>query len=723
MARVISLPSGRVFRAEPLVQDATKLGMGNKGAFDFSETVKLLDQVAESKGIGALANVAEKTYDAIRGDVKRPGEEKKEITPSGDQGPADALTQAAKARVSQAGTKAPPSPEPTPEMKRTTPMASSGMLLRSDEAPQLVRAEPTPSEKAVAELDEAGRKMGEQAEREARIRENNRLIQEAAARRLAAQGGIEVQRKYTPIPPRAPAQPAMPAEELPTQQISAEQAPQGYQAPLTSTLPGGRPERQLVQNTKAAVMAGGRPVVFADELAASPEGVFPQVAPGPAEAAPPQPPPPQMAVPVPTQEPPGMTGGGAPVPAKATTRGMAEAAERQIAANIEQEARRTQPVKAAEIDMAQFRSPTGKAKGSIEFFEEMAGALEKRGVGRQTATPPMEIPYTVSIDELYSYARGADTYENQRRVLDALANNRVTGMGFATLADRLSGAYRQRYLNNVVSMFPKVAGQPNLIDAIGTVGKAYAAEQLGAARAADIAAGKAEAGVTKTLAQAGQAAAGGQLAAERAVTERETRAAKTQNLLSQGVSRIYDDVLKAAKARRGGGTKAPKINLPEYRQAVTQQFTTEQNRLGRRIDSLDSQIAAAEGDATLAELPMPTRQEQVLNPVEANQRRRDIAKGQAAKKKLEVLISQREEQTELYNGLADKRAAYDTLHARMALGYRPTTEELEAAGMSANTALELVRSYGGIQSRRRTPMKPGTAPAAPAPSGKTKIQF
>jgi hypothetical protein len=72
MARVIRLPSGRVFRAEPLVKDPKKLSMGNKGAFDFSETVKLLDQVAESKGIGALANVAEKGYDAIRGDVKRP---------------------------------------------------------------------------------------------------------------------------------------------------------------------------------------------------------------------------------------------------------------------------------------------------------------------------------------------------------------------------------------------------------------------------------------------------------------------------------------------------------------------------------------------------------------------------------------------------------------------------------------------------------------------------
>jgi len=422
-----------------------------------------------------------------------------------------------------------------------------------------------------------------------------------------------------------------------------------------------------------------------------------------------------------------MTGGGAPVAPKATTRGVAEAAERQIAANIEQEARRTQPVQAAEIDVTRFESPTGKAKGSIEFFEEMAGALQQRGIGRpRTATAPFEIPYTVSIDELYGYARQADSYENQRRVLDALANNRVTGLGFQTLADRLSGQYRQRYLKNVVSMFPRVPEQPNLIDAIGTIGKAYAAEQLGAARAADIAAGRSAAEVARTRAQAAGAAATAQRAAEQAVSERELRTARAQNLLSQGVSRIYDDVLKAAKARRGVGKKAPKINLSEYRQAVGQQFTAEQNRLGRRIDSIDNQIAAAQADATLADLPVPTRRDQVLNPAEANQRMRDINKGRAALKKLEVLREQRERDTDLYNGLADKRAAYDTLHARMALGYRPSAEELEAAGMSTNTALELVRSYGGIQSRRRTPMKPAPAAQAPAPaapSGKKKIQF
>jgi hypothetical protein len=703
MARVIRLPDGRVFRSEPLVKDPTKLGMGNKGAFDFSETVKLLDQVAESKGIGALANVAEKAYDAIRGDVKRPGEKEKEGQIK-KEGPADALTQAAMARVSQAGTKPPPSPESTPEMKRSTPMASGGMLLRSDEAPQLVRAEPTPAQKAVAELDAAGQAMGEQAEREARIRENNRMIQEAAARRLAAQGGsIDVQRKYTPIPSRASAQPAMPAEELPAQQINV------GQEPLTQTLPGGRPERRLVRNTRAGIEAGGPPIVYEDQLARSPEGVVeqpevpPLQVPGPAEVAPPQPPPPQMAVPVPTQEPPGMTGGGAPQRQK-TLEAEAKAAAKQVAANIGQEALRTEPVKAAEIDMAQFRSPTGKAKGSIQFFEEMAGALQQKGIGRQTTTPPMEIPYTVSIDELYGYARQADTYENQRRVLDALANNRVTGMGFSTLADRLSGAYRQRYLTNVVSMFPKVAGQPNLIDAIGTIGKAYAAEQLGAARAADIAAGKAEAGVTKTLAQAGQAAAGAQLAAERAVTEREIRPAKVQNLLSQGTSRLIEAALKKAKGR-GTGKAKRKINLPVFKDATIGGLRREQATIDSEITSLTNKVAQLEGLAANADLDPPTASQRALDPAGARKLDEEIRKARQAAAQLTTLRTRLEERQSLREGIAERMGYLETLIATMAAGVIPTDDEFAAAGISKAQAMQLKgeQSVMGVKKSRSRP--------------------
>lgn len=668
MARVIRLPSGRVFRAEPLIDDPRKLGMGNKGAFDFSETVKLLDQVAESKGIGAVANLVEKGYDAVRGDVKRPGEEEK------DKGPADALTQAAKARVSQAGQRMPSAGmrregqrpaepalprEPTFDPRFSTPDPNFGPLFPAAQEGrrQAMMREPDRQRKAIAELDEAGRQMGEEAmmrEREARIRANMADIQRAQQ-----------------VFPRGPAQPATPQPPAPQ-------------------------------------MASPAPA------AAPPQMASPAPAPAPAPA------PPQMVVPVPTQPAPGMVGGGAPITQRTMAR-QAQAASQQIAANVLQEAQRKEPVQAAQIDLTQFSSPTGQARGSIQYFSELADTLQKRGIGiEESSQTPMEIPYTVSIDELYGYARNARTYENQKRVLDALANNRVTGMGFETLADRLSGAYRQRYLANITSMFPKIPDQPNLIEAIGIVGKGYAAEQLGRRRAEDIAAGAPSAAVTKTLAQAGRAAAGGQLAAERSVTERETRAAKAQDLLGRTASRIYNDAYKRSK--RVGKKGKTKINIPEFRRVTADVFTKEQDRLGRQLDRLDDQIAKAQGEAALADIPPPTQRDVVLNPTGANQTRRDIAKGQAAKKRLAALEAKRREAQGVYDGLAERRTAFDTLISRMATGYVPSQEELKAAGLSEQQALGFMRGIGGIRSRRRR--GPSKTPAAKqAPKPKVDIKF
>ena len=417
-----------------------------------------------------------------------------------------------------------------------------------------------------------------------------------------------------------------------------------------------------------------------------------------------------------------MIGGGAPLTQR-TLPAQAQAAAQQVAANVLQEAQRKEPVQAAQIDLTQFRSPTGQARGSIQFFSELADTLQKRGVGvQETSQAPMEIPYTVSIDELYGFARNARTYENQKRVLDALANNRVTGMGFETLADRLSGAYRQRYLANITSMFPKIPNQPNLIEAIGTVGKAYAAEQLGRRRAEDIAAGAPGAAVTKTLAQAGQAAAGGQLAAEKAVTERETRPAKVQDLLGRTASRIYNDAYKRSK--RVGKKGKTKINIGEFRKVTSDVFTKEQDRLGRQLDKLDDQIAKAEGEAALADIPAPTQADIALNPQGANAVRKDIAKGQAAKKRLAALQAKRKEAQGVYDGLAEKRTAFDTLISRMATGYRPSQEELENAGLSAQQAIGIMRAQGGIRSRRRSPQPTKKPPATKqTPKKKTDIDF
>ena len=601
MARVIRLPDGRSFRPEPLVKDPTKLGMGNKGAFDFSETVKLLDQVAESKGVGAVANLVEKGYDAVRGDVKRPGEEEK----TGD-GPADALIQAAKARVKPAGT-----------MRR--PAAAM--------------------------------------RREARQEKEEALPREAQDTQI---------RLPTPDPNRGPLFPAN--QEARRQRMMMQPAP----------MPAG----------------------------------------GPAQAPAPQPPAPQFA-PVPTQPAPGMIGGGAPIQGKATPMAQAQKAMTQVAANIGQEALRTEPVPAAGIDLSQYQSPTGQARGSIQFFSEMADELGKRGIGQSAPQAEFEIPYTVSVDELYGFARNATSLANQKKVLDALSNNRVTGMGFETLADRLSGRYRQRYLKNIVGLFPKVPNQPNLIDAIGKVGRAYSAEQLGRLRAGDVAAGLPGARAMKTRAQGARAAAGAQRAAEQAVTERELRAGRAQKILSDGVGKIFSAALR--KSRRGRrGSKKVKVDLREFRAATTDQFTKEQDKLRAKLDRLDSEIAKKAGEAEGAKTKPPTRADAMINKASAGATLKTIRKGRAAQAELAQLRLQRDQAQAIFDGLAIRREAYDALHARMAAGYRPTPAEFEVAGISARQALQIIRAYGGIKSRRR-----GGGSKAAAPKGKqpAKIKF
>ena len=655
MARVIRLPDGRKFRPEPLVKDATQLGMGNKGAFDFSETVKLLDQVAESKGIGAVANLIEKGYDAIRGDVKRPGEEKQ----TADAGPADALTQAAKARVKPAGERRPAATgmrrvgkrtadtslprQPTPDPRFPTPDPNRGPLFPANQEARrqaMLRQPPGEAQRqAVRELDDATFDVpsAELAERERRIRENIAFIQQQDAQRRAGVGA-------------ASTQPGMPA-------------------------------------------------------------------PGPAQPAPPQPPPPQFA-PVPTQPAPGMIGGGAPIQGPATPMAQAQRAATQVAANIGQEARRTQPVPAAGIDLSQYQSPTGKARNSIQFFSEMADELGKRGIGQVGTQAALEIPYTVSVDELYGFARNARTLDNQKKVLDALANNRVTGMGFETLADRLSGRYRQRYLKNIVSLFPRIPQQPNLIDAISKVGRAYSAEQLGRLRAGDIAAGLPGARAMKTRAQAGRAAAGAQRAAEQAVTERELRASRAQNILSTGVSRIYNAAIKKAKKGRRG-KKRRKINLREFRAATTDSFTKEQDRISAQLNKIDAEIVKAQGEAALASTPKPKASEKMIAKNIAGAKLEARRKGLQAVAKLAELQRQRQRLQTLFDGLAEKRTAYDTLHARMATGDIPSQAEFEAAGISAQQALQIIQGYRGIRSRRRQTPRRQTPPRQTPPQGNT----
>ena len=686
MARVIRLPSGRVFRAEPLVKDPKKLSMGNKGAFDFSETVKLLDQVAESKGIGALANVAEKGYDAIRGDVKRPTEDK----------PADALTQAAKARVGTKGTVPAQAQKPSTEIRTETSDKERGPLLRQPGRPEQTQRFTPEQLKAIRELDEAGAEMGRETEREERERRIRKNMQRISGRsfqpddseirtRLQGQAptieeAARLRLGMQPLPPTPGGAPLAPVMDVPVQP-----------APIPAADP--RLQRIMDQSRPAPV----QPINVAPTLirAGGPQ----QASPGQIAA-----PPMARAVPVPVS---GMTPpsyGGADVPRGQTMQQAGQAAATQVAANVRQEARRETPAPAAEIDITRFESPTGQARGSIDFFRELAGELGARGIGMPNISQePIDIPYTVSIDQLYGYAKNAQTPQNQKLVLDALANNRVTGMGFSTIADRLSGAYRQRYLKNVVALFPKQQKAPNLIDAIGTVGKAYASEQLGRRRARDISAGAAEEGVAKTRAGTAKLAAGAQRSAEQAVTDRETRAGRVNLLAAQASSKIFESAIKAIKAkkRRGTGRRRAKPLVKDFVKLYEGTFSKEQGAGQKRLDDLldiQRKLKLKAGQAKAG--AKVTTSERVLNKTAAAAKSKAIREANAARGQLNDIAVQIRNQRGLLNDLARKRGAFSAFAGRTLLQNRqPTDAELQAFGLTQQQVLDAREAIAGPDGR------------------------
>jgi hypothetical protein len=431
---------------------------------------------------------------------------------------------------------------------------------------------------------------------------------------------------------------------------------------------------------------------------------------GPQQASPGQiaAPPIARAVPVPVS---GMTPpsyGAAPVPRGQTMQQAGQAAATQVAANVRQEARRETPAPAAEIDITRFESPTGQARGSIDFFRELGA----RGIGMPNISQePIDIPYTVSIDQLYGYAKNAQTPQNQKLVLDALANNRVTGMGFSTIADRLSGAYRQRYLKNVVALFPKQQKAPNLIDAIGTVGKAYASEQLGRRRARDISAGAAEAGVAKTRAGTAKLAAGAQRAAEQAVTDRETRPGRVNLLAAQASSKIFDSAIKAIKAKRGRGTgrRRAKPLVKDFVKLYEGTFSKEQGAGQKRLDSLldiERKLKLKAGQARPG--AKVTTSERVLNKTAAAAKSKAIREANAARGQLNDIAVQIRNQRGLLNDLARKRGAFSAFAGRTLLQNRqPTDAELQAFGLTQKQVLDARSAIAGEgryqRSQRRRP--------------------
>ena len=711
MARVIRLPSGKVFRAEPLVKDPKKLSMGNKGAFDFSETVKLLDQVAESKGVGALANVAEKAYDAIRGDVKRPTEDK----------PADALTQAAKARVGTKATTPARAQKPSTEIRTESSDKERGPLLRQSGRPDQVQRLSPEQRNAIRELDEAGAEMGRETlreERDSRVREQMQRISGRSFQPDASDIRTSLRGQAPSLEEAARLRLGQSMQALPPQQIPASLPPVMVAPVQPAPIPAADPRLQRVMDQSRA--APVQPISVPSTLIR---------AGGPRQASPGQIAAPLMSrvtpVPVSGMTPPSY--GAAPVPRGQTMQQAGQAAGTQVAANIRQEAKRKKPAPAAKIDITRFESPTGQARGSIDFFRELAGELGARGIGMPNISQePLDIPYTVSIDQLYGYAKNAQTPQNQKRVLDALANNRVTNMGFTTLADRLSGSYRQRYLKNVVALFPKQQKAPNLIDAIGTVGKAYASEQLGRRRAREISAGAAEAGVAKTRAGTAKLAAGAQKSAEQAVTDRETRPGQVNLLAAQASSKIFDSAIKAIKAKRGRGTgrRRAKPLVKDFVKLYEGTFSKEQSAGQKRLDNLldiqrklKLQAGRAKAGAKV------TASEQVLNKSAAAAKSKAIREANAARGQLSDIAGQIRNQRGLLGNLARKRGAFSAFAGRTLLqNKQPTDAELKAFGLTQEQVLDARKAITGPDGRYQRSQRRRPTPKA-KPKTKTAEDF
>jgi len=720
MARVIRLPDPSVFQRKQLTRDPTQLSIGTKGTFKITDVIDMADKIVKSEGVGSIASAIERGLE--------PGEEK--AVPKIPE-TTDALRKAAEARTSMRV-------QGEPEIAEGTPV---GQAARTAGIPELA---PRPE------------------------------------RRL-------------PSPTMASTQMPVAPMELPTQVI------EGQVPPVTTTVeprdqaltqPRTRVERRLVRNTREAIAAGGPPVVYEDQLARSPAGVIeqpkvpPLKVPGPAAPQTPVEPPSIGQAPTPAPEQLAATGGpsravsepvqvpavrqaqpvppsgetpplSAPGKVEGTSAQQAKATAQQVIANIQRESQRGEPAAAAVIDMAAYQASQDKPISVAQFYSSMIDELKGKGYYKESEA--FDIPRVISVENLIAFARQADTPDKQKAVLDAFANNTVTGMGYTTLSQRLSGQYRKPYLSAIISSFP--AKGKDIMGDIYKLSLAYQASGVGAGRYADIGAGRPQAGVTKTLAEAGKAAAGGQLQAEKAVTERETRTARVQNLLGQGVQRLYRDAIRAS-LKPGPGKRA-KVNLPVLQRETTGRYEKEQGRLETTMDKQDKEIARLEGIAAgqpeqeldpryyatvekidaeiarqkgLAIEPTPlSRAEVVRDPVLARENAKQRLEAQRAKARIAELERQRGEVEkryrsmakpkltreqaaaqlatlrqqraglqELYDGLLEQRARFTAFIQNLAAtGRRPTQRELQAYGIDAETAMAMANAQINVGPTRR----------------------
>ena len=624
MARLVKLPSGEVFKEKLTLGQNYYRPKDMFGLEALSKTIDFADKVAKSEGVGALMTAGEKVYDAFsEGDTKT-------AVNTATAG-SDLLQQAAAARV---GAKASPMASPTPLFPERVAGAQKRMAAAAGQ--QGVTPE------------QAGTTTGLGIQ----VREDEEPV-------LTPQTPAMVK-------PPAPAQPATPQPAAQPSASPLDMKPQGTQGQVVNVPMGGknnlfvfdkgsyRPLTAIEEKefTAFGSLGGETPeqqaaterrlAQFAVEQGMAPA---PQAAPAPATPAPAAPPAPPARAPMPpsgkgtsvvaqppspaqgpvSQEPTLRAGQQQPVPASAPEGGPTAPvgegtgvragttmpqAKQEVLDTIGQgldfirnEYARNAERAAATIDLSGY--VLGKDMDAVTQAEALTTLMgyAKQLEPKQPDQAPLNIPQKVSVEQLIGFARQAATTAQQQQVLEAFANNQVTGMYAPTIASRLTGDYRKPFLKTILESFPgrSTPAAMHPVDAMYKLAGAAKTYQFGEKTQAEIEAGLPQAMAQRARAQAEAQAAAAGLSAEKATELRELLQARRAEILAKANKAIAD--LTKEKKRGGGGAGKPedvdpKVWIASNLGPIEKRLDTiqlERSKLEARLRELAGKIAEAKG--------------------------------------------------------------------------------------------------------------------------------
>jgi len=703
MARVVKLPSGLIFRdresiGRRVTAKGTPAGMkGQFGAKAIGQFIDLADKVVSSKAIGAVTSAIEggleDTPEQAKAKLKKEAAEKRAQ---------------AKAKAKAAAAPPPPPPKgavpgwtggrPTPAPEDEVPGAPDSPTV----GPAKVAPTPDPSIKQQmrAELEKrATAKAAADAEATAKATARAEALAKAESPPAKSQPTREpiLGRQPAMRPPREvkksierdavekPTEsvplsaPATPAVDLP--QAATRAAPPGGSATAkTPTAPPPAARAGYVAPRRVAPVAGQKePVV---------------------ESAPPV--------------------GDKPAPKTTVQKSMkaltqeAQEKARQLVSNLGVDIMRDRPVDAATIKSAAFDVANKDAVNAASFLAEYVKAFDKLGLSKQPQAP-INIPKTVSAEALIGYARMAQSSANQQKVLEAFANNTVTGMGYTTLAERLSGSYRKPYLSAILKSFPKPAKAKDPIDAIYKATLAYQTGMGGRLKSQREQMGYVGAEIAGKRATTAATGAKAQLTAEQAVTERELRYTRRGLLASKIVKTLINpQLIKIIGLRkRVRGRKRVKPNLAEIRKATTDPITAQMKDIEARRGKLNDAITQAMGAKNaLPELKASYEATIVGSPARATAAK-EWATAKKSASRLTRLKDNFQKIDDLHSDLSDRRKKAAKVITRLALGHRPSKEDMKAVGLTVDDLKDMHLSKVRHRRRRKRKAVPQAKPKDP----------